>query len=166
MTVSEQQYLKKRHSEIKALGDKVISSDGSMVIEGFEGMYLLTKQFPWPTVTPVGEIEVPTIMGTSRWQSGQAKLNHQGAVTLQEVVAGSVDDMLLQLLQNGGTFDAKVYEGIPQAHLRYKPIYDCFFTMENPDRDFENRTQVLTFSGTLFFHYFGEVEQGNSDNYR
>jgi hypothetical protein len=29
--------------------------------------------------------------------------------------------------------------------------------MDAVDRDWENRSQILQFSGTLFYHYFGET---------
>jgi hypothetical protein len=32
---------------------------------------------------------------------------------------------------------------------------------DNPDRDWENRSQVTMVSGTLNFHYFGEKIPGN-----
>ena len=96
----------------------------------------------------------------------QIKVAQQGQISLYETVAGSIDNMLVDLITRGGTFNAKIYEGTPQKFLRAKRIVDCFIQMDNPDRDWENRSQVLTFSGTLFFHYFGEVLAGNSGDYR
>ncbi|MDD5272656.1 MAG: hypothetical protein PHU14_08060 [Methylovulum sp.] len=166
MTVSNAQFLKQNHDVIRAQGDKVISSDGSLEIVGFEGLWTLTKQFPWPLVTVGGNIEVPTPLGAMMYQPQQAKVAHQGAISFQEVVAGSIDNMLVDLIRSGGRFNAKVYEGTPGVNLRYKPIYDCFMVIDNPERDFENRSQVLVMSGNIFFHYYGEVVAGNSDNYR
>jgi hypothetical protein len=166
MTVSAAQFLKKNHDQIQALGDKVISSDGSLEIVGFEGLWSLTKQFPWPTATVAGEIDIPTPLGANMYQPQQFKVAHQGQVSFQEVIAGSIDNMLIDLIQGGGRFNAKVYEGTPGVNLRYKPIYDCFLVIDNPDRDFENRSQVMTISGNMFFHYYGEIVTGNSTNYR
>lgn len=53
MTVSNQQYLSDFYDASKALGKKIINSDFTFEIEGFEGLYLLAKQCPWP-VTSVG----------------------------------------------------------------------------------------------------------------
>ena len=38
--------------------------------------------------------------------------------------------------------------------------------LDNPDRNWEDRTQILKFSGTIYYHYFGEVFEGNSKDYR
>ena len=91
------------------------------------------------------------------WQPQQAKIAQQGQVALEETVAGSIDNMLVNLISRGGLFNAKIYEGTPQRFLRAKPIVDCFLQIDNPDRDWENRSQILIFTGTMFFHYFGEV---------
>ena len=72
-----------------------------------------------------------------------------------ETVAGSIDNMLINLITRGGMFNARIYEGTPQKFLRAKRIVDCFIQIDNPDRDWENRSQILLFTGTLFFHYFG-----------
>lgn len=165
MAVSNPNYLKGFYDQTRAMGDKVINSDFTLEIEGFEQMYLLTRQCPWPVVAPQGEIEVPTPLGAAAWQSQQVRVHQQGAVTLMETAAGAVDNMLLDLIVQGGTFNAKIYEGTPQKFLRYKRIMDAFIQIDNPDRDWENRSQVLTFTGTMFFHYFGEVVEGNSKDY-
>lgn len=166
MTVSSGNYLKGFYDQTKAMGDKVVNSDFTLEIEGFEQNYLLARQCPWPVVAPQGEIEVPTPLGAAAWQPQQIRVHHQGQISLMEVTAGSVDQMLVDLIANGGTFNAKIYEGTPQKYLRYKRIEDCFVQIDDPDRDWENRSQILTFSGTMFFHYFGEVVEGNSSDYR
>ena len=90
-----------------------------------------------------------------------------------ETVAGNIDQMLVELItrggtypSGGGTFNAKIYEGTPQKFLRAKRIIDAFIQMDIPDRDWENRSQPLLFSGTIFYHYFGELIPGNSGDYR
>lgn len=165
MTVSNAAYLKQFYDAAAGQGAKAIASDFTFEIEGFEQMYLLAKQAPWPELSPAGEIEIATPLGGGAWQPQQAKVHQQGAVAFYETIAGSVDKMLIELLAKGGVFNAKIYEGTPVKFLRAKRIVDCFMQMDNPDRDWENRSQVLTFNGTLFFHYFGEVIPGNSSNY-
>jgi hypothetical protein len=64
-------------------------------------------------------------------------------------------------VKNTVKFNAKVYEGTPSQFSVAKPIYDCFIQLENPDRDWESRSQVLNISGTLFVHYFNEEIPGN-----
>ena len=166
MTVSTAAYLKGHYDAARAIGAKAISSDFAFEIEGFEQNWLLCKQAPWPEISPAGEIEVPMPLGSTAWQPQQVKIAQQGQITLIETVVGSIDNMLIDLITKGGTFNAKVYEGTPQKYLRSKRIVDCFIQLDNPDRDWENRSQVLTFSGTLFFHYFGENGAGNSGDYR
>lgn len=173
MTVSNANYLRSFHDATKALGAKIINADFTLEIEGFEGNYLLCKQAPWPELSPAGEIEVPTPLGAAVWQPQQLQVHQQGAITMMETMAGSIDKMMIELITRGGnyangatTFNAKIYEGTPQKHLRYKRIVDAFIQMENPDRDWENRSQILLFSGTIFYHYYGETEAGNSSDYR
>lgn len=166
MTVSNAAYLKSFYDTTKALGAKVVSSDFTFEIEGFENNFLLCKQAPWPELSPAGEIEVASPLGATMWQAQQLKIAHQGPVSFMETVAGNIDKMLIDLISRGGTFNAKIYEGTPSKYLRAKRIVDCFMQLDNPDRDWENRSQILLFSGTLFFHYLGEDIAGNSANYR
>jgi hypothetical protein len=166
MTVSTSAYLKGFHDTTKALGSKVINSDFTLEIEGFEAYYLLAKQCPWPENSSAGEIEVPMPLGSVAWDAQQLKINHQGQVTFMETVAGSIDQMLVDIITSGGKFNAKIYEGTPTKYLRAKRIEDCFLVLDDADRDWENRAQILTFSGTMFFHYFGDIISGNTTNYR
>lgn len=153
--VSAGSYLKTLFNSTRALGDKSVSSDAMFEIKGYEGISLLIKQFPWPTLSPAGEIEVPMPLGSAKWQAQQLKVNQQGQVTFMETKDGAISDFLDALMAQGGTFDATVYEGTPDAHSRKCDIFECFLQLDNPDRDFENRAQITLVSGTLFFHYFG-----------
>lgn len=166
MTISNAAYLKSFYDTAKASGAKTISSDFALEIEGFEENWILTKQCPWPELSTAGEIEVPMPLGSAGWEMQQAKVNQQGAVSFMETTAGSIDQMLVNLIASGGKFNAKIYEGTPEKYLRAKRIEDCFIQVDNPDRDWENRSQILIFSGTMFFHYFGESIAGNSNDYR
>lgn len=91
----------------------------------------------------------------------QVKINQQGQITLMETKAGHVSRMMLNLIRSGGKFNTKVYEGTPSHFSAAKPIYDCFIQLDNPDRDWENRSQALNILGTLFFHYFSEEIPSN-----
>lgn len=168
MTVSSAAYLKSFHDATRAMGAKVISSDFAFEIEGFEGNFLLCKQAPWPELSPGGEIEIATPVGGTMWQAQQAKVAQQGQISMYETTAGNVDQMMVDLIRRGrgAEFNAVIYEGTPQKFLRAKRIQDCFIQMDPVDRDWENRAQPLIFSGTLFYHYFGEVIAGNSTDYR
>lgn len=155
MTVSSGAYLKGLYNSTVAMGDKVVSSDAYFEIEGHEELGLLIKQFPWPELSSAGEIEVPMPLGAARWQPQQLKVNQQGQVTFMETVAGHIQNFMEEILITGGRFNAKVYEGTPDNYTRVCHIRDCFFQLDNPDRDFENRSQILLISGSLFFHFFG-----------
>lgn len=156
MTVSKTAYLKTVYNATAAMGDKVVSSDATMEIEGYEHLGLLIKQFPWPELSPAGEIEVPMPLGLTRWQAQQLKLAQQGQVQIMETKQGHVADFLENILIQGARFNAKVYEGTPEDYTRVERIVDCFLVLDNPDRDFENRSQILLISGSMFFHYFGK----------
>jgi hypothetical protein len=168
MTVSTSAYLKGFYDKTRALNDKVVNSDFTFQIEGYEGAYLLAKQCPWPKVTPQGEIEVPTPLGSRYYMAQQQDYAHQGQVSFMEVRPGDIDRMLIDMVlrDSQARFNARIYEGTPLQYLRYKRIVDCFLVLDDPDRDWENRSQILTFSGTMFYHYFGEIVNGNSKNYR
>ena len=166
MTLSVGTQLRAFHNTGKALGAKAVSSDFAFAIDGFEQYWMLCKQAPWPELSTAGEIDVPGPLGSASWGQQQAKINGQGAISFMETTAGSIDQMLVQLITSGGFFNAKIYEGTPEKFIRAKRITDCFIQMDSADRDWENRSQILMFSGTLFYHYFGEVIPGNTADYR
>jgi hypothetical protein len=169
MTVSNAAYLKAFHEKTMALGAKAISSDFTMQIIGYEDIYLLTKQCPWPTLTPQGEIEVSTPLGGKIFEAQQIATALQGQVAFYETVKGQIDQALIDLIVNSNQmarFDAIIYKGTPEHYLEARRIFDCFMQLDQPDLDWENRSQPLLISGTMFFHYFGDKLSGNSENYR
>jgi hypothetical protein len=161
MTVSNGQYLKTLYDTTKALGEKAISSDAMIEFEGYESMAFAVKGFPWPVLTSGGEIEVPMPLGMAQQIPQQAKINQQGQVQMQETTAGSVSNMLLSMVAAGAKFNGKVYEGTTTLYRRYHVIKDCFLQCEPGERDWENRGSIVVLSGTLFYHYFGEIVPGN-----
>lgn len=166
MTVSKDRYLKTHYTASQNLGYKIVSSDFALEIVGYEEMWLLCTQAPHPDLTPQGEIEVAAPLGAARWQPQQVKVNQQGAITFMETMKGHISSTLLSIIADGGTCDIVLYEGTPLNYLRKRNLWDCFFQLDNPDRNWDDRSQILKFSGTLFYHYFGEVFEGNSKDYR
>ena len=161
MSVQTTAVLMGHYNAARLLGDKSVSSDAMLLIDGHEELSLLTKQFPWPVIGVMGEIEVPGPMGLQSWQPQALKTAHQGPLTLSETVSGSVAKFLADVAAGGAKFQATAYEGTPEAfHYAWK-LRDCFFVPEAPDRDWENRSQVTNVTGTLFFHFFGEKVAGN-----
>lgn len=161
MTVSAAEFLKGSYNAQRLLGDKAIASDAIMVIDGFEQLQLLTKQFPWPELSTFGEIEVPGPLGSASWQPAQLKIAQQGAISFMETVGGQVHDFCEKVAARGGRFQATVYEGTPERFHRGCKLVDAFVQLDNPDRDMESRQQVLLVTGTIFFHYFGDKIPGN-----
>jgi hypothetical protein len=161
MAVSSAEVLKGYHNLARAVGDKSVNSDAFFVIQGYEQLGILIKQFPWPTLGVGGEIEIALPGGSKAFQSQQANPALQGQVTFTETSKGHVHKFLLDILKKGGKFNATVYEGTPDRFHYAKKIVDCFFQPDQGDRDWENRSQITTVSGTLFFHYFGDDVPGN-----
>ena len=156
MTVSVPSSLKSVFNASLALGDKVVSSDALFEIEGHEEISLLIKQFPFPVLSSTGEIEVALPNGQLSYQPQQLKTAQQGSITLVETVKGHIAALMTALITNGKSakFNAKIYEGYPDNITRILPIYNAFMVLDNPDRDFENRGQLMMISGTIFFSYF------------
>lgn len=151
-------YLKSVYSATQALGDKVVSSDAYFEVEGFEQMGLLCKQFPWPELSPGGEIEVPMPNGQAYWQPQQLKTHQQGQISFMETQAGHVQAFMEQIIANNGArFNAKVYEGTPEDFRRTCKLRNCFIQFDPVDRDTENRGQIMLVSGTIFYSYFGDA---------
>ena len=161
MTISTGAYLAASYGQVKAMGDKSVSSDAMFVITGFEHLRLLCKQFPWPILSSGGEIEIAMPMGGTAGQPQQLKTFQQGQVTFYETVRGDIEKFQEDITQLGSRFDAEVFEGTMEKHHRGVRIVNCWIQLDNPDRDWENRSQATTVSGTLFFHYFGDKIPGN-----
>lgn len=160
--MSDPLLLKRMYDTTKALGESAIVSDATFEIEGYESIALLIPQFPMPVLTTAGEVEIAGPIGTTMYQPQELKIAQQGSITLKETKAGHITNALQRLLSAGkkGVFNAKIYEGTPDSFYRAYQIYDCFLQLENPDRSWEDRTMPLKITGTLFFHYFGEVIPG------
>ncbi len=155
MSVSSKDYLNQIFKNSVALGKRAVNSDAYFEIEGHEDVSMLIQQFPWPKISPGDAIEIPLPMGVNSAQPSQVQVYQQGAVTISETEAGHAQNLMESLIANGGTFNAKIYEGTPTNYSRVCKIYGAFFSLEPTDRGFENRAQLLTYSGTLHYHYFG-----------
>lgn len=173
MTISTGAFLKNHYNSAAALGLKAINSDFTLVIEGYEKNWLLCKQAPWAELSPQGEIEIALPNGAKGWQPQQVATAQQGQVAFYETTTNSIDNMLIGFLANTGLaagsyamFNCTVYEGTPERHLGGRYYQDCFVQMDPLDRDWENRSQPLMWSGTMFYHYFGEKIPANSTDYR
>lgn len=162
MSVTNTDLLRGMYTGVKALGNKAINSDAWFEIEGYEQMGLVTKQFPWPVLGVIGNIEVAGPAGMMMTQPQQVKIVHESPISFSETITGMVHRFTRDIIRNsGGVFNATVYEGTPERFYRAVKLRDCFFQPDNIDRDWENRSQVVMINGTLHFHFFGEEVPGN-----
>ena len=160
MAVSTGSYLESFHQKSQAMGAKLVTSDFVLEIDGFEGNYLLTKQFPLPVLSTGEPVEVASVLGTKYTEPGQVQFYKSGSVTFYETVAGSIDSMLKAIICKGGNFNAWVYHGTPSNFTWKRRIKNCEFVIDNPDTDWESATQALLVGGTIHFHYYGEEVKG------
>jgi hypothetical protein len=162
MAVTSAEMLKGMHNIVRAMGEKSINSDSYFEVAGYPEMGMLIKQFPWPTFSTAGEIEIASVAGTAMWQQQAPKINQQAPITFHETVNGSVQRFMKEVYKKGGYFEATVYEGVSPARFhRALKITKCFIQLDQVDRDWENRSQVTTFGGTLFYHFYGDEIPGN-----
>jgi len=91
MAISTGSYYKQFFDKIVGMGRKAVSSDFTIEISGHEGIYLLTKQCPWPIVSTTGEIEVPTVLGGMMYQAQQNKFGQQSPISFVETENGDVE---------------------------------------------------------------------------
>ena len=144
-----------------AMGDKVNAGDATFEPVGFDGLYLLIKQFPHPKVGGGAEIEVPMAGGGTYFEQQPMETKFQSSLMFLETTAGTVQQFLRDVVAGGGFFDARIYDGTPQRHFRSYLLERCFCRVEPVDRDWENRSQVLQIAATLYGHYFGKETPGN-----
>jgi hypothetical protein len=160
MAVSTGLYLKRFHESTWSQGDKVVNSDFTFVIDGYEDSYLRAKQFPFPQLSTGEPIEIASVLGTNYTQAGQVQFYRQGSIAFYETVLGLTNNLLVDLIAQGGEFNAWVYHGTMENYIWKRRIVKCHTMIESPDLDWENRTQPLLLTGTLHYHYYGEEEKG------
>jgi hypothetical protein len=161
MTISSAAVLGGFYNATKALGTKSINSDAWFEIEGNADLALLTKQFPWPTIGSMGEIEVALPSGGKTWMGQQVNTAQQGPITFTETKGGRVMKFMKDIVAAGGEFNSTVYEGTPDKFTRAYKLVGCLFVPDASDRDWENRSQLTLINGTLFYNWFGSELQGN-----
>lgn len=153
MTVNTHAVLSSTFRNIQALGRKAATGDAVLVIHGHENIQLLFKQFPWPVATVKDAMESYGPNGQLIKQPQNNKTAFEGPVGIFEVVAGTVSDELIKLIEEGAVFDATAYAGRPEDYTRTEEILGAFLVMDTPDRDWENDTPLLL-AGTMHFHWF------------
>lgn len=167
MSVTRASIIKGFHESYRTAGDKRVASDYSLEIEGFADAWLYCKSQFWPVLTPGEGIEDATPLGSAMWQPSQTKFHQQAQITFIENSIGTVNKLFEDLLfaasdgfPGGKRFNAWVYYGTPGAgnFKQCAQICDAFMTVEPLEVDWENRTQLVTFPATIFYHFYGKYE--------
>jgi hypothetical protein len=153
MTVNKHVVLSSTFQNIQDLGRKASTADAVLVIEGFEGIQLLFKQFPWAVATVKDVMESYGPNGQLMVQPQNTKTKFEGPVGIYEVVAGTVGDELIKLIESGAVFNATAYAGRPDDYTYKQDVVSAVLVMDTPDRDWENDTPLL-FAGTMHYHWF------------
>ncbi|WP_122558456.1 hypothetical protein [Pseudomonas viridiflava] len=155
MTVNTHTVLSTTHQNTRDLGRKASTADAVLVIQGFEGMQLLCKQFPWPVGTVKDAMESYGPNGQVFFQPTNTKTAYEGPVAFYETQPGTIDKALIAMIESGAVFQATAYAGRPDDSPYSKEIVDAFLVMDTPDRDWESDTPLLC-AGTLKFHWFAQ----------
>lgn len=161
MTVSSAEFLKGFYNTTQSLGQKSNKFDAVLVIEGYDNLRLLTKQFPWPRIGPSGVIAFPGSMGMVSVEPQKIETHQQGLITFQEPIDGAAHKFMHSVVVRGGKFQATVYQGAPEAFYRGNKIVDAFFVPDQPAHNFENKSVHTLITGTLVYHFFNESLPGN-----
>lgn len=154
MTVSSMAVLSRTFQNITDMGAKAVQADATMVIEGFEDMVLLFKQFPWPVATSGGVIEHWGPLGQKMGQRAQNKTMQEGPVQISETRANKAGEFLKQIIAMPSEFNCTVFAGRPDDYTKKEDFKNCILVMDTPDRDWENDMQVFILAGTMTFHWF------------
>lgn len=153
MTVNSHAVLSSTFQNIQDKGRKASTADAVLVIDGYEGIQLLCKQFPWPVATVKDVMETYGPNGQLIVQPQNTKTKFEGPVAFYETYTGTVDKELIALIESGAVFNATAYAGRPEDYSMKKDIKSAVLVMDTPDRDWENDTALLL-AGTIHFHWF------------
>lgn len=145
----------------QALGAKLNAGDATFQPIGFDGLYLLIKQFPHPTVAGGDSIEVPMAGGGVYLEQAPLRTAFEGPVSIHETEAGTAKQFFRDVLATGGYFNGRIFEGTPARFVRSYLVERCWIQIDTSDRDWENRGTLLTLTGTLRGNYFGDERPGN-----
>lgn len=163
MALSSFELLKSNFNLKQSLSADATNSDATLVIDGFDNLFIKIKSFPDPTSNIAESIEVPMPLGNTYDKPGQRKSAFSGSASFIETEDRTIEKMLRELNDNGGYFDATLYQGTPTHHVNRKRLINCFFVQTAPvQRDFSSNTEVLTIEGDFHGNYFGEFEEGNT----
>ena len=163
MALSTFDLLKENHNIKQTLSADAVNSDATLVIDGYDSLFIKIKSFPDPSSGINSNIEVPMPLGNTYDKPGQRKTSFNGSASFIETEDRTVGRMLQEIVDNGGYFNAWLYQGTPSHYVNRKRLENCFFVQTAPlQRDFTSNTEVLTIEGDMYGNYFGEMETGNT----
>lgn len=155
VSVELQQALNVAHA---ALGPSRSAGNFTLVIDGLEASSLLITQFPVPIVSTTGEpAEVPVPGGGHGWEVTSPDTRFQGAIAGTEKASNALENLMKLILARGGKVDAKLLDGTLDAHRGGKIIRGLMIKLDPADSSTESRNQLLNFTGTAYFSYYGET---------
>ncbi len=152
------------YQKTKALGEKSINSEYTMVLDDEPDVQYLIKQFPLPIVSPEDVIEVPMVGGLKGFTPQISKFDFRGTFVLAETVGGHARNLLektqaMRTVSVRPRFNAVIYHGTPDEYVQKWRIIDAaLFGFDPVDIDMENRGQLTVYQGQIAFMYFPDVE--------
>ncbi|THA05527.1 hypothetical protein [Rodentibacter pneumotropicus] len=162
MALTTAGHLKKHFSLRQTMGADATNSDATLVIDGYENLFIKCKSFPDPSSGISGNIEVPAPLGNIYYKPQQAKTAFNGSASFIETEDRVVQAMLDDIKLKGGFFNAWLYHGDPDKYVNRKRLEKCFFEQAAPtQRDMQSNTEILLIEGDISGNYFGEIEKGN-----
>lgn len=151
----------KHFEKEKALGEKAIVNEHTIVVDGYEHMTFLIKGFGVPVNVAQESIEYARIGGAKGATPAPVRTHFSNSVSIHETVEGHARQMFEEMAQERTVskrprFAATVYRGSPEDFTDSWRLRDCFFHSIDPvEVDFETN-QILAYQGQMDYEYFGE----------
>ena len=142
--------------DIKGIhGEFLLGSMGMLVIRGLEDMRFLVKSCPIPYLSPTDPASNVCGGGVEMATAGTNKTLYEGAVTFIETQGGAVNKFAEYVANTGGMITADFYIGRADNYTAVHEMIDIAIRFESPDFDTDNRSEGVTVTGNISYHYFG-----------
>lgn len=145
----------------KALGSAMLGCNGMLIPVGMPQYALLIKAFPRPVITRNEPAEVNYAGGMQTGVVSTPKTYYEGSITLIETDSGQ--GLAFAEWANAiGEHDFIMYDGRIDRHMRSHQMFNAKVTLEPFDMDGENRSTIVTMTGTIKYNYFGMTVNNGS----
>lgn len=138
----------------EALGSAMLSCNGMLVPVGMPHYALLIKSFPRPVITRNDPAEVSYAGGLQTGVVSTPKTYYEGQLTLIETDSGQ-GLAFAEWANAVGEHDFIMYDGRIDRHMRSHQLLKCKVILEPSEIDGENRSTILTMTGSIKYNYFG-----------